>query len=80
MSNRTIDVDGRLHLSKSNISKANVCQYMGAEIPGHQSLGLQPDKLYNLYRDADALAAAAPTFARLPILFKHIPHLSLIHI
>ena len=74
MSNRTIDVDGRLHLSKSNISKANVCQYMGAEIPGHQSLGLQPDKLYNLYRDADALAAAAPTFARLPILFKHIPH------
>ena len=70
---RRFDADGRLHIDKSHISKANVCPYYGREIPGSDALGLDPDKVYQLLRDPDELAKAAPTFARLPILSEHIP-------
>ena len=68
---RTIDKDGRMHVSRSNISKANVCPYMGKEIPGWQSLGLDADKIYRLYRDPEELAKSAATFNNLPILLDH---------
>lgn len=70
---RTIDVDGRLHISKSHISKACVNPYYGKEIPGAEALGLDPERIYYLFRDPEELAKAAPTFARLPILSKHVP-------
>ena len=69
---RSIDADGRLHVSKTNISKANVCPYFGREIPNWQDLGLDADKVYRLYRDPDELAKGASTFNNLPILNKHI--------
>ena len=70
---RTIDADGRLHVAKSHISKANVCVYYGKEIPGYEALGLQPDVVYRLLRDPVELERAAPTFARLPVLSEHVP-------
>lgn len=70
---RRIDADGRLHVERSHISKAAVNPYYGSEIPGYQELGLEPDKVYRLLRDPIELEKAAPTFARLPILSKHIP-------
>ena len=70
---RTIDADGRLHVAKSHISKANVCVYYGKEIPGYEALGLQPDTVYRLLRDPVELERAAPTFARLPVLSEHVP-------
>lgn len=69
---RSIDADGRLHVSKTNISKANVCPYFGREIPNWQELGLDADKVYRLYRDPEELAKGASTFNNLPILNKHI--------
>lgn len=70
---RRIDADGRLHVERSHISKAAVNPYYGSEIPGYQELGLEPNKVYRLLRDPVELERAAPTFARLPILSKHIP-------
>lgn len=70
---RTYDKDGRLHISRSHISKACVNPYYGREIPGSAGLGLDPDAIYYLLRDPKELAKAAPTFARLPILKKHVP-------
>ena len=70
---RSIDADGRLHVSKTNISKAVVNPYYGREIPGWQQLGMDGDKVYRLYRDPDELAKGASTFNNLPILNKHIP-------
>lgn len=70
---RSIDADGRLHVSKTNISKANVCPYFGREIPNWQELGLDGEKVYRLYRDPEELAKGASTFNNLPILNKHIP-------
>lgn len=70
---RTIDADGRLHIAKSHISKATVNPYYGKEIPGYEELGLEPDKIYQLYRDPVELEKAAPTFQRLPVLSQHVP-------
>lgn len=69
---RETDVDGRLHVSVTNISKANICPYLGREIPGWEQLGLQSDKIYKLFRDPDELAQAADTFNNLPILDRHV--------
>jgi len=70
---RSVDIDGRLHIALSHISKAMVCPYYGWEIPDFEKLGLDSDKLYYLLRPPEELQRAAPTFARLPILSKHIP-------
>jgi hypothetical protein len=69
---RSVDADGRLHVSKTNISKAVVNPYYGREIPGWQQLGLDGDKVYSLYRDPDELAKGASTFNNIQILNKHI--------
>lgn len=78
---RTIDVDGHLKVEMTPISKANVCPYYGREIPDHEKLGLDADKIYQLYRDAGELAKAAPSFAGKQLLLEHVsvsaddPHL-----
>jgi hypothetical protein len=71
-SSRTIDVDGRLHVADCKISAARVNDYMGSEIPGGDALGLDPGKLYRLYRDAAALRASAPTFENMPLMSHHV--------
>ncbi|MDB5448413.1 MAG: uncharacterized protein JWQ97_3730 [Phenylobacterium sp.] len=70
---RSYDRVGRLHVEASNISKANVCPYLGREIPDWEALGLDPDRSYMLLRDPDELAKAAPTFNNLPLLSRHVP-------
>ncbi|EME1808966.1 DUF2213 domain-containing protein [Cronobacter sakazakii] len=70
---RKLDDVGRLQVAVSNISKANVCPYYGREIPGWEELGLDPDKIYRLYRDPEELKKAAHTFNNIPILCIHTP-------
>ena len=62
-----------MHVSKTPISKANVCKYRGDEIPGYESLGLDANKWYNVYRDPEELAKAASTFNNKPLLNTHLP-------
>lgn len=70
---RAYDADGRMHVEVTNISKANVCPYIGREIPKWRELGLEPDRVYQLYRDPEELEKAAPTFNNLPLLSQHVP-------
>lgn len=72
-SNREYSADGHLHVRGCNISKANVCPYYGREIPNHQQLGLDANRIYRLYRDPAELQAAADTFRNLPLLIRHVP-------
>lgn len=69
---RSVDADGRLHVALTNISKANVSPYYGSEIPGFSELGLDPAKVYNLWRDPAELEKGAKSFNNLPILRRHI--------
>jgi uncharacterized protein len=69
---RTKDANGFMHVVDCRISKANICPYLGKEIPDSETLGLDDSTVYRLYRDADALAAAAPTFERIPLMIHHI--------
>lgn len=68
---RLFDADGHLHVKRTPISKANVCEYWGHEIPDWQGLGLDGERRYKLLRDPDELAKAAETFNNKPLLFDH---------
>jgi hypothetical protein len=70
---REEDQDGRLRVARVHISKANVCPYKGNEIPGWEKLGLDPGRLYRLYRDPDELARGAASSNGVQLLRKHIP-------
>lgn len=70
---RRIDADGHLFVERCILSAAVVSPYYGREIPGAEALGLNPDQIYQLYRDADALRAAAETMNGKPILDIHQP-------
>ena len=69
---RKKDIDGRLHVALSPISKANVCPYYGFEIPNAQGLGLEPDRVYMLLRDPEELAKGAATFNNVPLMSVHV--------
>jgi uncharacterized protein len=70
---RSYDSEGRLHVALTPISKANICPYLGKEIPGWKEQGLDPKRVYKLLRDPAELAKAAPTFNGIPLLEVHIP-------
>lgn len=70
---RTYDADGRLHVSVTNLSREEVCEYLGMEIPNWQALGLDPQKQFSLYRPGDEIAKAAKTFRNMPLLSEHKP-------
>lgn len=70
---RSLDADGRLHVAVTNISKATVNPYRGKEIPNYQELGLEPNTVYQLFRDPAELEKAVPTFNGIQVLQKHIP-------
>jgi len=70
---RTIDSDGRMRVEVTNISKANVCPYLGSEIPDAEALGLDAATIYMILRDPVELAKAADSFNNLPLLSSHVP-------
>lgn len=70
---RSVDADGHMRVEESKISKANICPYLGKEIPGWEQLGLDPEKTYKLFRDPDELKKAAATFTGKPLLIRHVP-------
>ena len=72
LQNRSYDADGRLHIKRTPISKATVNPYCGREIPNSEKLGLNPERVYQMLRDPGELAKAAPSFARVQLMFDHV--------
>lgn len=68
---RTLDSNGYMHVAVSNLTKEQVVPYMGDSIPGYKELGLQPDKVYQIYRPAEEIEKAAETFNGLPLMLDH---------
>ncbi|HED3889408.1 TPA: DUF2213 domain-containing protein [Morganella morganii] len=73
ISMRSKDANGHLTVERTVISKAAVNPYRGKEIPGFESLGLDPEKVYYLLRDPVELERAAKTFSKKQLLIIHIP-------
>jgi hypothetical protein len=71
LTRRRKDANGYLHVDCSHISKEAVNPYLGREVPGWESLGLDPDRVYAIYRPAEELERAAFTFEGLPLLLYH---------
>ncbi|WP_211561028.1 DUF2213 domain-containing protein [Gluconobacter sp. Dm-62] len=70
---RRIDADGHLHVERCVLSAAVVSPYYGREINGAERLGLDPDTIYWMYRDADALREAASSMNGKPLIEIHQP-------
>ena len=70
---RTFSPEGHLHVGLTPISKAAVNGYLGREIPGWQDLGLDAERVYQLYRAPDELEKAAGTSDGKPLLLGHNP-------
>jgi uncharacterized protein len=68
---REYDVDGRLHVDNCNISKACINPYRGNEIPDYVALGLNPNRVYQMYRDPTELERAAETFNGIQLMIVH---------
>jgi hypothetical protein len=71
---RSFDADGRMRVKDCILSTAEINPYFGKEVVDHERLGLDPNKVYELYRDPkelghpDALASGEGV----PLMIKHI--------
>lgn len=68
---RRMDENGYMHVASSHITKATVNPYYGAEIPGWEAAGLDPQKVYYGLRDPQELQKSLPTWAGLPLHIEH---------
>lgn len=72
-SQRTMDGNGHMRVAKTVISKAQVDSYFGHEIPDHEQLGLDPNRIYKMLRCPIELEKGADTFKGKQLLIKHTP-------
>ncbi len=70
---RVYDKDGHLHIPQNIISKAEISDYLGKEIPRSKELGLDPARVYKLLRDPKELENGTKSFDGKPLIFRHIP-------
>ena len=72
---RTVDENGFLHVKISPLTRVQVAPYYGKEIPGWQSLGLDPDKIYKGYRPESELKklSTVNSINGIPIQLRHHP-------
>jgi hypothetical protein len=68
---RTMDDNGYMHVAVSNITKEQVAPYTGDTIPNWRELGLEPKKIYQIYRPASEIEKAVDTFNGLPLSLDH---------
>ncbi|MEG1234078.1 MAG: DUF2213 domain-containing protein [Acinetobacter sp.] len=69
---RSYDANGHLIVDSTVITKAAVNPYYGKEIPDYESLGLDPEKVYNMLRDPVELEKGMHTLGEKQLLIKHI--------
>ena len=71
-SHREVDENGRMIVRDTLITRESVDPYYGREIPGFEEFGLEPDKIYHIYRPASELKKAIKKFDGVPVLDTHI--------
>lgn len=69
---RSFDADGRMRVRGCVLSVAEINPYRGREIPGYQALGLDANRVYDLYRAPEELKRSTDSFDGLPLMIRHI--------
>lgn len=71
---RSFDADGRMRVRDCILSTAEVNPYRGAEIPKRETLGLDTNEVYDLYRDPAELGHpdSLASFEGVPLMIRHI--------
>ena len=57
MTARIPDLNGWFEVKDNPLSKVGVFPYMGADIDSDGQLGLDPNKIYSVYRSAEELSS-----------------------
>lgn len=70
-SDREIDKNGFMHVKNCIVTKSEVNQYRGNEIPEWERLGLDPNKIYDVLRPAEEIERTLLQMKGLPILDDH---------
>jgi hypothetical protein len=70
--NRHYDRDGRMHCAQARITRSGVGLYRGDEIANWQGLGLQPCRIYRMYRPLDELRNMVKSVNTVPLLDRHV--------
>lgn len=70
---RTVDGNGFLHVAFSPVTREQVTEYWGNEIPRWRQFNLNPDQKYSLYRPASELEKpeTVESLNGIPIQFNH---------
>jgi hypothetical protein len=68
---RSTDGAGHMTVESSIITAAVVSEYYGEEIPDSEKLGLEPKKLYRLYRAPAEIEKGAPSLDGKPLMVIH---------
>lgn len=71
---RSFDADGRMRVKDCILSTAEINPYFGREIVDKDELGLDDNKVYELYRDPEELGhpEAVASFQGVPLMIKHV--------
>lgn len=62
---------GYMHVADNRLTKATVDGYLGSEIMGGDDIGLESERVYQVYRPANELAQGLQTLSGVPILNDH---------
>ena len=68
---RSQDDNNFLTVKEQVITSEGVFPYLGKEIPSYEALGLDPNKIYKLYRPASEIKKGVKTFDNMPLLCDH---------
>lgn len=69
---RNTDINGYVTIKDVVITSATVHPYIGRSIPNYVALGLEPNKVYYLYRPLEEIIKSKDTFNSMPLLSDHL--------
>ncbi len=72
-SNREMLTDTRMAIKNCILTEATINEYLGKEIKGYQTAGLEADKLYKVYRPLDEIERVLLQYNGLDLIDDHHP-------
>ncbi|MGL4898003.1 MAG: DUF2213 domain-containing protein [Cetobacterium sp.] len=65
------DINKNLHVENNVLTQEGIAPYLGKELTGWEEMGLEPEKLYYVYRSKDLLEKKKDIFNRIQVTYEH---------